>query len=296
MMLHTIRTFAARYIMITIGILLVSIGLEVFLIPNHIIDGGITGISIMFSYLTNIPLNVIVVILNLPFMFVSLKQMGKRFAIGYLYAMIALSIGLMIAGNLERITHDTLLATLFGGVLLGIGVGLVIRYGACMDGTEMAAILISKKTDMSVGQFVLICNLFIFTVATFIFGFDRAMYSLVAYFVASKLIDTVVEGSNQVKAALIVTQHEQEVSQAILKCLGRTVTIMEGEGMFSGKKGILYVVLTRVEVTELRTVIEQVDIETQSPSFVTILDVSEVMGNNLMKYGKQKNKGLSRIL
>ncbi|MEY8320578.1 YitT family protein [Lachnospiraceae bacterium 46-61] len=296
MMLHTIRTFAARYIMITIGILLVSIGLEVFLIPNHIIDGGITGISIMFSYLTNIPLNVIVVILNLPFMFVSLKQMGKRFAIGYLYAMIALSIGLMIAGNLERITHDTLLATLFGGVLLGIGVGLVIRYGACMDGTEMAAILISKKTDMSVGQFVLICNLFIFTVATFIFGFDRAMYSLVAYFVASKLIDTVVEGSNQVKAALIVTQHEQEVSQAILKCLGRTVTIMEGEGMFSGKKGILYVVLTRVEVTELRTVIEQVDIKTQSPSFVTILDVSEVMGNNLMKYGKQKNKGLSRIL
>ncbi len=296
MMLHTIRTFAARYIMITIGIVLVSIGLEVFLIPNHIIDGGITGISIMFSYLTNIPLNVIVVILNLPFMFVSLKQMGKRFAIGYLYAMIVLSIGLMIAGNFERITDDTLLATLFGGVLLGIGVGLVIRYGACMDGTEMAAILISKKTDMSVGQFVLICNLFIFTVATFIFGFDRAMYSLVAYFVASKLIDTVVEGSNQVKAALIVTQHQQEVSQAILKSLGRTVTIMEGEGMFSGKKGILYVVLTRVEVTELRTVIEQVDIETQSPSFVTILDVSEVMGNNLMKYGKQKNKGLSRIL
>ena len=296
MMLHTIGTFAARYIMITIGILLVSIGLEVFLIPNHIIDGGITGISIMFSYLTKIPLNVIVVILNLPFMFISLKQMGKRFAIGYLYAMIMLSIGLMIAGNFERITNDTLLATLFGGVLLGIGVGLVIRYGACMDGTEMAAILISKKTELSVGQFVLICNLFIFTIAIFIFGFDRAMYSLVAYFVASKLIDTVVEGSNQVKAALIVTQHEYEVSQAILKCLGRTVTKMEGEGMFSGKKGILYVVLTRVEVTELRTVIEQVDIETNSPSFVTILDVSEVMGNHLMKYGKPQNKGLSRIL
>jgi len=295
-MLHTIRTFIARYIMITIGIIFVSIGLEVFLIPNHIIDGGITGISIMLSYLTNIPLNIIVVILNIPFIFVSSKQMGRRFAIGYLYAMAALSAGLILAKNLESITQDTLLATLFGGVLLGIGVGLVIRYGACMDGTEMAAILISKKTNTSVGQFVLICNLFIFTVAIFIFGFDRAMYSLVAYFVASKLIDTVVEGSNQVKAALIVTEQQQAVSQAILKNLGRTVTKMEGEGMFSGKKAVLYVVLTRVEVTELRTVIEQVDIETNSPSFVTILDVSEVMGNNLMKYGKLQNKGLSRIL
>ena len=156
-MLHSIRTIIARYIMITIGIVFVSIGLEVFLIPNNIIDGGITGISIMASYLTKLPLNVIVVLLNLPFMFISLKQMGKRFAIGYLYAMIALSIGLIFAKKLESITQDTLLATLFGGVLLGIGVGLVIRYGACMDGTEMAAILISKKTNTSVGQFVLIC-------------------------------------------------------------------------------------------------------------------------------------------
>ena len=295
-MSHSIRTIIARYIMITIGIVFVSIGLEVFLIPNNIIDGGITGISIMASYLTKLPLNVIVVLLNLPFMFISLKQMGKRFAIGYLYAMIALSIGLIFAKKLESITQDTLLATLFGGVLLGIGVGLVIRYGACMDGTEMAAILISKKTNTSVGQFVLICNLFIFTVAIFIFGFDRAMYSLVAYFVASKLIDTVVEGSNQVKAALVVTQQQEAVSQAILKNLGRTVTKMQGEGMFSGKNTVLYVVLTRVEVTELRTVIEQVDIETNSPSFVTILDVSEVMGNNLMKYGKQQNKGFPRIL
>lgn len=295
-MLHSIEVIVARYIMITIGIALVSIGLEVFLIPNHIIDGGITGISIMASYLTKLPLNVIVVILNLPFMVISLKQMGKRFAMGYLYAMITLSIGLILAKNLESITQDTLLATLFGGVLLGIGVGLVIRYGACMDGTEMAAILISKKTDLSVGQFVLICNLFIFTVAIFIFGFDRAMYSLVAYFVASKLIDTVVEGSNQVKAALIVTEQQQAVSQAILKDMGRTVTKMEGEGMFSGKKGVLYVVLTRVEVTELRTVIEQVDSETKSPSFVTILDVSEVMGNNLMKYGKKQKKGLTNII
>ena len=235
-MLHSIRTIIARYIMITIGIVFVSIGLEVFLIPNNIIDGGITGISIMASYLTKLPLNVIVVLLNLPFMFISLKQMGKRFAIGYLYAMIALSIGLIFAKKLESITQDTLLATLFGGVLLGIGVGLVIRYGACMDGTEMAAILISKKTNTSVGQFVLICNLFIFTVAIFIFGFDRAMYSLVAYFVASKLIDTVVEGSNQVKAALVVTQQQEAVSQAILKNLGRTVTKMQGEGMFSGDR------------------------------------------------------------
>jgi len=174
-------------------------------------------------------------------------------------------------------TDDVLLASVFGGILLGAGAGLVVRFGGCLDGTESLAIVISKKTSLSVGQVVLICNLFIYTIAGFIFGMDRALYSLLTYFITFKVIDFVSEGLEQAKAAMIITDKGDIVSKEIYKRLGRTVTEIQGKGLISGKKTVLYSVITRLEVPELKRIVTSQDIS----AFVTITDVSEIIGRHI---------------
>ena len=265
------------YMFMTIGILLAAIALEVFLIPNKIIDGGITGVSIILSFLTNINLSIFIIILNVPFLLLGFRHLGKNFLIQSTVAMALFSVLLQIFKQVDVVTNDVLLATVFGGILLGIGVGFVIRYGACLDGVETVAILINKKTSFSVGQVILLVNLVIYMVAGILFGWDRALYSIMTYFITYKLIDIVSEGLEQAKAALIITNNSEEIARSIYKKLGRTVTFIEGEGLISGKKVVLYVVVTRIELRELKKIVEADDVS----AFMTITDVSEIVGQHI---------------
>ena len=265
------------YMFMTIGILLAAIALEVFLIPNKIIDGGITGVSIILSFLTNINLSIFIIILNVPFLLLGFRHLGKNFLIQSTVAMALFSVLLEIFKQVDVVTNDVLLATVFGGILLGIGVGFVIKFGACLDGTEVVAILINKKTSFSVGQVILLVNLVIYMVAGILFGWDRALYSIMTYFITYKLIDIVSEGLEQAKAALIITNNSEEIARSIYKKLGRTVTFIEGEGLISGKKVVLYVVVTRIELRELKKIVEADDVS----AFMTITDVSEIVGQHI---------------
>ena len=267
------------FLLITVGATLAAIALEIFLVPNNIIDGGIIGISIMVSYITKIKLSVLTFVLNIPFLILGYKQLGKSFLIKAAYAMIVLSLLLEELKPVPELTNDVLLATVFGGLLLGIGVGFVIKFGACLDGTEVVAILINKKTSFSVGQVVMCLNFFIYSTAGFLFGWDRALYSILTYFITFKIIDMVSEGFEQAKAAMIITNHGEEIANSIYKHLGRTVTMLEGEGLISGKKVVLYAVVTRIEIPELKRIVAADDYS----AFVTITDVNEIVGKHIKK-------------
>lgn len=267
------------FLLITVGATLAAIALEIFLVPNNIIDGGIIGIPIMVSYITKIKLSVLTFVLNIPFLILGYKQLGKSFLIKAAYAMIVLSLLLEELKPVPELTNDVLLATVFGGLLLGIGVGFVIKFGACLDGTEVVAILINKKTSFSVGQVVMFLNFFIYSTAGFLFGWDRALYSILTYFITFKIIDMVSEGFEQAKAAMIITNHGEEIANSIYKHLGRTVTMLEGEGLISGKKVVLYAVVTRIEIPELKRIVAADDYS----AFVTITDVNEIVGKHIKK-------------
>ena len=178
----TAMDWIKKYLVLIIGSLIYSAGLEIFLVPNNIIDGGVVGISIMASYLTGIPFGVYMLVLNLPFLYLGYKQIGKTFAISTIISIIALSIFSEFLEPVPRITEDYFLAAIFGGIIAGAGVGLVIRQGGSLDGTEITAIILDRKTSFSVGEVVMFFNLFILGAAGFVFGWDKAMYSLVAYF------------------------------------------------------------------------------------------------------------------
>lgn len=272
------------FIMLTIGTVIAAAALECFLIPNTILDGGVTGISIIIYKLFNIPLSLLVLVLNIPFVYVGFRNLGKNFLIRTIYSMLAFSLFLSFFELVPAFTEEILLATVFGGALLGVGVGLVIHFGGCVDGTESVAIVISKKTNFSVGQIVLMFNLLIYTAAGFIFGFDRAMYSLLTYVITFKVIDLVSEGLEQAKAALIVTDKGTNLSKEIYERLGRTTTTIRGKGLISGEKEVLYCVLTRIEVFELRRIVEEMD----ESAFVTVMDVSDIIGTHIKSTNKIK--------
>lgn len=267
------------FLLITLGATLAALALEIFLVPNNIIDGGIIGISIMISYITKVKLSILTFVLNIPFLILGYKQLGKSFLIKAAYAMLVFSILLEQFKPVPELTNDILLATVFGGLLLGIGVGFVIKFGACLDGTEVVAILINKKTSFSVGQVVMFLNFFIYSTSGLLFGWDRALYSILTYFITFKIIDMVSEGFEQAKAAMIITNHGEEIANSIYKHLGRTVTMLEGEGLISGKKVVLYAVVTRIEIPELKRIVAADDYS----AFVTITDVNEIVGKHIKK-------------
>lgn len=272
------------WILMTLGAVLASYALECFLIPNNILDGGVTGISIILSKLTLLPISIFTVILNIPLIYIGYKNMGKEFLIRAIYSMIIYSFCLYFFSHIESLTNNMLLATVYGGGLLGVGVGLVIRYGGCVDGTESIAIVISKKYPLSVGQIILVFNLFIYFIGGLMFGVDRALYSLLTYYITFKVIDYVSTGLDQGKAAMIITDNAEEITKEIYKRLGRTTTKIKGEGLLSGEKTILYCVLTRIEIPELRKIAEDVD----NKAFITISDIQEIIGNNIKSTKKIK--------
>ncbi len=284
-------SFCLSLILITIGAVMAALALELILIPNSMIDGGMNGISIILNTLFGGSLGIIIFIVNLPFLILGYKQLGKKFVFKAGYGMILFSILLEVFGNYTPLIDDTLLATVYGGILLGVGCGLIIKEGGCLDGTEIVAILINRKKSLSVGQVVFCFNIVIYGAAIFVFGAERALYSLLTYFVSYKVIDMVSDGLNSAKAAFIITDDGSEIASAILKRLGRTVTVLSGEGIIShGDKRVLYTVITRFEVSILKDILNEVD----DSSFVTVFDVSEIIGNHIKKAPSVKESKESR--
>lgn len=276
----TKASMAKRAFLIAIGAILMAVGLEIFLIPNHVIDGGITGISIMLSHLTGLNLGIFLFLLNLPFFFIGRKQIGTTFAVSTLFGIIILSIATSLLHPVPGLTEDVLLATVFGGIILGIGVGLVIRNGGSLDGTEIMAILFNRKMPFSVGEIIMFFNIFILGAAGFVFGWDRAMYSLMAYFIAFKTIDVVILGLDESKSAWIISERHKEIGEAILARLGRGVTYLNGEGAYTGDdKKVIFVVITRVEESKLKSIVEDID----PSAFFAVANISEVRGGRFKK-------------
>jgi uncharacterized membrane-anchored protein YitT (DUF2179 family) len=264
-----------------IGTIVAAGALEIFLLPNDVIDGGVVGISIMAAHFVEIPLGIFTFVLNIPFLYIGYKQIGKTFLISSLFAIASFSIWLSVMrDSVPTVTHDPLLAALFGGVILGAGVGIIIRFGGSLDGTEMVSIIISRVTPISVGQCVMLFNVVILGCSGLVFGWDKAMYSLLTYFIASKVIDIVVEGLDEAKCIMIVSEMYEEVADAITARLGRSVTFLDGEGSYRrAPTKIIYVVVTRVEISKLKNII----LDKDENAFLTISNVADVMGGSHKK-------------
>ncbi len=273
------RTVALKILLIMVGATLSSIGLEIFLIPNDMIDGGVVGISIMVSYLTHLPLGLFTFFLNIPFLILGYKQIGKTFVLTTLFAITCLSVGVSLLHPIPGLTHDTFLAAVFGGIINGAGVGLIIRAGGSLDGTEIVAIIFDKRTSFSIGEIVMFFNVFILGSAGFLYGWDRAMYSLVTYFIAFKVIDIVVEGLDESKAVFIVSDLYGEITDALSARLGRGVTLLKGQGGYSkADSTVIYIIVSRLELAKLKSIVLGFD----QDALITIGNV-EVAGKKYRK-------------
>lgn len=269
-----------RAMFIILGAILVAVALEIFLVPNQVIDGGIVGISIIVSHLSGLQLGLLLFALNLPFVFIGYKQIGKTFAISTVAGVIIMSIGTILLHPIPSVTKDPLLAAVFGGIILGIGVGLVIRNGGSLDGTEILAILFNKRLPLSVGESVMLFNLFILGSAGFVFGWDRAMYSLIAYFIAFKMIDITIEGFNETKSVWIISDQAQALGEALLNRLGRGVTYLHGEGGHTEEfKKVIFCIITRLEEAKLKAIVEDID----PKAFLAIGNIHDVQGESFKK-------------
>lgn len=264
-----------------VGAFIVAVALEMFLLPNKIIDGGVIGISMMLSYITKYNLGLLILCINLPFILMAYRSLGKKFVINTFIATTLLSIATNMTHHLEPATEDLLLATVFGGILLGLGVGLILRNNASLDGTEMLSIAISKKIKIiSVGELLMGMNLFVYSGAGFLFGWDRAMYSILTYFIASKVIDTVLEGLDKAKSVRIVSDFSQEIGEQIMKELDVSVTYIKTKGGYSKKEKILtYCVVNRFDMPKLKEAVHDVD----PNAFIVTEDVHEVEGVRIKK-------------
>ncbi|MBA9026160.1 YitT family protein [Peribacillus huizhouensis] len=270
-----------QLIMITIGAIIAAVGLELFLVPNAILDGGIIGLSIITAELTSLNMSIFLIIFNIPFLYIGYKRIGTMFTLHTLYGVIVLSIFTSYLHHFEPFTNDLFLATVVGAVILGAGVGLVIRTGGALDGTEIIAILVSKKRPVSVGQFVMIVNLFIFVLAALlVFSWETAMYSIITYFIAYKMIDIVVEGMEELKSVTIISDKPEEIANSLIQELGRGITYIHGEGVYSNEpKKIIYTIVSRIELSNLRTIAQEID----PKALIAIENVADVSGSNFRK-------------
>jgi uncharacterized membrane-anchored protein YitT (DUF2179 family) len=268
---------------ILLGVSMACIGLKCFLIPNGYIDGGAMGVSLLLQQMTNIELSIFVILVNLPFLIFGIQQISLQFTIKSILAITILAV-LLHYSNLPSITEDKLLIAVFGGFFLGAGIGLTIRGGAVIDGTEVIAIYISRRTILSVGDFIAIFNVSLFILAIVLIGIETAMYSMLIYFSASKTIDFIINGIEEYTAVLIVSEESERIKNFISNDLGKGVTVFNSEKGY-GSKGhkeqryILYCVVTRLEVTNLIFEIEKID----PHAFITQQSIKDLKGGLVRK-------------
>ena len=261
--------------LIALGILSATFGLEGFLLPSRFIDGGVTGVSMLLSQVTRAPLALLIPLINLPFIALGYKQVGRRFAVKSAFAIGGLALCLAFV-HLPEVTHDKLLTAVFGGFFIGAGIGLAIRGGAVLDGTEVAALLVSKRSELlRVGDVILILNILIFSAAAFYLGVEAALYSMLTYFAASRTIDFLIHGIEEYTALTIVSERSEEIRQAVIRDLGRGVTVYRGRrGLTDAEQDIILCVVTRLEIGRVRSLIKEHD----PSAFVLVHPLSDVHG------------------
>lgn len=270
-----------KYFFIVLGAFLAAFAIKGFFLPNDLIDGGMVGISIMMNHLTGIPLGLYTFLFNLVFLVFGYRQIGKNFVVTSIVSISLFSSFLSIMVQVPVLTDDVLLGTVFGGVLLGIGVGLILRNSGSLDGTEVIALIVNEKSIFSVGQILMTFNVFILTAAAFLYGWESAFYSMLAYFIVQKTIDVVLAGIDEEKSALIISDESEEIASAIECRLGRMVTYMDSRvGTEKQAQTVIYTIVTRLELSKLMSIIDEKDPE----AFVTISDVADV---NMGKYKKR---------
>ena len=279
------KTYIKDYFFLTLGALIYAFAIEAFLIPSQIIDGGVTGISMILSKLLNQPLGYFIVGINLPFIVLALQKLGRKFVFATFYSIWIFALGVTVFGKMfhghciiENL--ELFLVAIFGGLILGAGVGLIIRNGASVDGTEVLAIYSTKKIPFSVGEIIMFINLFIFTVAGFVYDWQHALYSIVTYFVAYKTMDIVIEGLNESKSVFVITDYSTEIGKDIMEKMDVSVTYIDAEGGYSGvKKRIVYCVISRLQVQKLKEIAKNID----PRAFIAIENVYEVDGVRVKK-------------
>jgi uncharacterized membrane-anchored protein YitT (DUF2179 family) len=279
-----IRREVINTLLICTGVASAAFGLKSFLLPSGFIDGGITGISLLVSKITSIPLAILIPVLNVPFIILGLTQIGKNFVIKTCFAILLLSLCLSVF-EYPVLTSDKLLISVFGGFFLGAGIGLAMRGGGVLDGTEVMAIYLGRKTSLTIGDVILILNIIIFSFAAWLLSFESALYSLLTYLSASKTVDYIVEGIEEYTGVTIISIRSDSIRKMITEELGRGVTIYKGSRGYGkrtnnlGEMDILFSVITRLEVAKLKTEIERIDPD----AFVIMNSLKEIKGGLIKK-------------
>jgi uncharacterized membrane-anchored protein YitT (DUF2179 family) len=271
-----------RALLVIIGAIITAYGLETVLIPNHVSDGGVTGLSIVGSNLFGLPLGLLIAVLNIPFVFLGYKQIGTSFAIYSVIGIASLAIGTILMHHLTPIIEgDTLLITVVGGIIIGFGMGLALRNGGALDGIDMLAVLLSRKLPFGTSDLILFLNMFVFIVVSTVFGFQGAILSAIAYYIASKVIHIVEEGLSGSKTFKIITNEPELMVEKIRENLGRGATYNVVEGGYSNEKfKEINCVINRLEDSKMKEIINEID----ENAFVIVYDVAEVKGGNFKKH------------
>lgn len=279
----SVKSHIRDFILITIGIFSASFGLKGFLLTNQFIDGGATGVSLLISALTTAPLYLLIICINIPFVIMGYRILGKQFAIKTLLAITGLS--LVVANvTFPNVTDDNLLVAVFGGFFLGAGIGFSIRGGAVIDGTEVLAIFLSRKFGTTIGDIIIMINALIFSTAAYLLSVEIALYSMITYLAASKTLDFIIEGIEEYVGVTIVASHSDEIRQMIIDTMGRGVTVYMGKYGY-GRRGmtenveIIYTVITRLELNKLKTEIEKIEPD----AFVVMSSVKDTKGGMIKK-------------
>ena len=278
------QRFLKDFILISVGVVAASIGLKGFLLPNNFLDGGAMGLSLLTEIVTKIDLSLLIVLINVPFLIIGSRQISRQFAIKSAGAILALAV-LVHFIELPVITDDKLLISVFGGFFLGVGIGFSIRGGAVIDGTEVLAIYVSRRASLSVGDFIAIFNVALFTGAIFLINVETAMYSMLTYFAASKTVDFIINGIEEYIGVTIISEKGETIRATIIERLGRGVTVYKSEGGY-GKSGVvnenrkvLFCVVTRLEVTKLLHEVNKVDAD----AFVFQHSIMDTKGGMIKK-------------
>lgn len=280
---RVIRRYTRDFVLITMGIFSAAFGFKGFLLTNHFIDGGATGISLLISALTGVPLSLLIICVNIPFVFLGYKVIDKEFAIKAALAIAGLSTCLATV-NFPNVTNDNILVAVFGGFFLGAGIGFAIRGGAVIDGTEVLAIFLSRKLGTTIGDIIIIINVLIFGAAAYYLGIEIALYSMITYLAASKTLDFLVEGIEEYTGVTIVAKRSEEIQQMIVNKMGRGVTVYSGKRGY-GKRGeraqveIIYTVITRLELNRLHAELEKIEPD----AFVVMNSVKDTKGGMIKK-------------
>jgi uncharacterized membrane-anchored protein YitT (DUF2179 family) len=273
------------FVLITAGVFSAAFGFKGFLLTNDFIDGGATGISLLISILTPIPLYVLIICVNAPFVILGYKIIGKFFAIKTLLAILGLA---LVVGTVDfpNVTNDNLLVAVFGGFFLGAGIGMSIRGGAVIDGSEVLAIYLSRKLGTTIGDIIIVINVFIFSAAAYFLSIESALYSMITYLAASKTLDFIIDGIEEYMGVTIISTKNDEIKKVIIQELGHGVTTYMGQGGYgrngeSSKIEIVYTVVTRLELNRLKAEIDKID----ENAFLTISSVRETKGGMISKRG-----------